>query len=821
MQEIRRKKVSVLGLRTAAPKVLRVVALVLLVGGVAAVVISYMRMKDRPEFRLRSGPAQLSTEVKSVIENLERREMNEKGDRLKLYMKATRDIIFTDGHHELENVYLEVYPEQGDHPDKISAQRTVSNEDATVFWFNGAVQIETRDRLVVKSEAIGYDLKNESGEVTAPVVFERENVTGRADAATLNARAKLLELRGNVEITVKPQEGGGAGARQAGIPNVNLRGQPVTMKSQRASFDQQRMSVIFVGGAVAEQGQDVMSGDSLGALLNEQRHVKTIEARGNSYLRTSQPGRSAEVFAGDMNFHFDDAQKLQRANASTNVRARTLDADSEVELRTPGAADLDFVVQEGRSVLKEMRAGARPVVTMAAPKSKAGDPRAASKRLTADSVRLQWRAKGKDLERAEADGNSELVIDPAAPGPAAERKTLNAARFVCLFQEANNLARTCDATGGARARIDPLQPTPQRGTRTLTSSQMTARFAPQTQDVERIDAEGEARFQERERTLASQNMAAVFGAQQALERVDAAGDAKFNEQDRNGQSAQMSYTAADEVIRLRGGEPTVWDSRARLKAAEIDSDTRNKISHARGKVSTTYYSQEQTNGAAPFKNTKSPVFIASSAAEFQHETGIGVYTGAARAWQDDNFVKADRITLRRNERRMEAEGGVQSGLYQARRKEQGGARTVVPVFATSQRMFFNDPDRLLHYEGDVDIKQGTERITSAVADVYLLKDSYEVERTIAQRDVVVTQPGKRGTGDWAQYTAADETIVLTGSPARVADAERGTSESRRMMVYLREDRVVSDGGGGSGGEGPKQTTGRVRTTHKIRKQSGN
>src|SRR5919112_2917799 len=129
MQEIRRKKVSVIGLRAAAPRVLRVVALVLLVGGVAAVVISYMRMKDRPEFRLRSGPARLSTEVKSVIENLERREMNEKGDRLKLYMKATRDIIYTDGHHQLENVYLEVYPEQGDHPDKISAQRTVSNED--------------------------------------------------------------------------------------------------------------------------------------------------------------------------------------------------------------------------------------------------------------------------------------------------------------------------------------------------------------------------------------------------------------------------------------------------------------------------------------------------------------------------------------------------------------------------------------------------------------------------------------------------------------------------------------------------------------------
>jgi len=89
---------------------------------------------------------------------------------------------------------------------------------------------------------------------------------------------------------------------------------------------------------------------------------------------------------------------------------------------------------------------------------------------------------------------------------------------------------------------------------------------------------------------------------------------------------------------------------------------------------------------------------------------------------------------------------------------------------------------------------------------------YEVERTVSQRNVVVTQPGRRGTGDWGQYTAADETVVLTGNPARVEDAEKGDSESRRMTVYLRENRVVSDGG-----DAP-QSTGRVRTTHKIRKQ---
>lgn len=811
MQEIKRRKVSGLGLRIFAPKFVRVLALILLACGLAAVAVSYWRRKDNTEWRMRAGLARLSKDRVGEITNLEHREM--KGGRLWVVLRADLDVTYSDGHHELENVQLEVYPAVGDHPDKISSQRTITNEDNTQFIFTGNVVIETRDMLVAKAETVEYDVKTEIGNVTTPVTFERENISGSADAANLDAKNKRLELKGSAVITVKPDAGAQVNGSAANLPKMNLRGLPLTIKSAQATFDQTAMTLVFGGGATAEQGRDAMSGETLTGKLTEQKRVQYIQSRGNAYLRSMNEGHSAEVFAEQLDFYFNEDQKLIAAHAIKNVRANTIDADSDAHLITQGEADLDFAIQAERSVLKEMRAGERPVVTLAAPKSKAGDPRAANKRLTADTIRLAWHASGRDLERADANGNVELLVEPANPNPAADKKMLYAPSIQCEFYETGNLGKTFSASGGSKAIIEPLQQTEKRGTRTLTSQTMNAQFARDTQDVERIDAVGDARFQERERTLTSQKMVAVFApSTRALERVDAAGDAKFNEGDRNGQAATITYTAGDAVVRLRGGEPTVWDSRARLKAAEIDSDTVNKISNARGKVLTTYYSQEQTNGAAPFKNVKSPVFIASSAAEFQHEAGVGVYTGGARAWQDDNFIKADRIVLRREQKRMEGDGDVQSALYQARRKEADGSRVIVPVFATSRSMTYADADRLLHYETDVDIRQGTERITGAVADVYLLKDSYEVERTIMQRNVVVTQPGRRGTGDWAQYTAADETVMLKGNPAHVEDAEKGTSESSRIVVYLRENRVVSDGGDA------QQPTGRVRTTHKIRKQ---
>lgn len=804
MQEINRRKVAWIGLRARLPLVARVLALLFLCAGVAAVVVSLYRSRGLKEFVMRSGPAELSKEVVRVVEGYEHREM--KDNRLHILLRADKQITYTDGHHELENVHLEVYPEDGGpRPDRVTARRTVITDENMKVLFQGDVQIETRDALKARAEAVQYDIRGEVGVSDVPLTFERENVRGKADAATVDAKNKKLELRGGVEVVVEPRA-------EDGAPKTGPRSRPVTVRSQRGEFDQASMHLVFDGGATAEQERDVFSGDALHATLTQGRQIDRIEARGNSYLRSMSEGRAAELSSSEMDFYFDADQKIRYARATGNARGRSLDADAEVQFQTPGTLHADFVAEGAQSLLKEVRIENRPAVTLSAPKSKAGDPAAANKRLTADNVRLYWRVKGRDLERAEAEGSAELVVEPVHNLPTSDRKTLTAARFDCDFYEAGNLAKSFLAQGGTKAVIDPLQPSETRATRTLTSSRMTAQFVRETQDVERLDADGDARFTERDRTLTAQKMVGQFGTGQALQSVEARGDAKFNELDRNGQSQTMVYTAADETVRLRGGEPVVWDSRARLKAPEIDSDSRNKTSYARGRATTTYYSQEQTNGAAPFKKVKSPVFIVADQAEFQHETGVGIYTGNARAWQDDNFLRADRITLRREQKRMEGEGGVQSALYQARRKEASGARAVVPVFATSTRMFYSEPDRLLHYEGGVDIKQGTERITSGAADVFLAAETYEAERTVAERDVVVTQPGRRGTGDWAQYTAADETVVLTGNPARVEDAERGSSESRRLTVHLRDDRVVSDGGAG------RESTGRVHTKHKVKKQ---
>ncbi len=771
MQEITKKRAIAIGWRARAPLVARAGAIIILVAALLFVAVSYYRLRNNKPFRLKSEAPELSKEIKGIVEGYEQRLM--KGDRLYLWLKASRDITFMDDHHELEQVSLSVYPPVGEKPDQITANRAIYDPKTSVITFLGNVKIATKDDLKVNTESIAFDQNSEVAQTDAAISFERENVSGRSNGAIVEAKSKKLELKKDVEIIVAPET-----LKDPKAKPTSSRSRPVTIRSAKAVFEQATMKLFFSGGVTAEQERELMSGENLYATLNEQKRVQKVELRGNSYLRSMEEGRSAEVHSADMDFFLDKDQRLERAVAMRDAGGKSLDAESEWQLTGASLIEVLFQAQGDRSLLKQMRTEGRSVINLSAPKSKANDPRASSKRVTADTVKLIWRISGRDLDKAEAVGNAELFVDPVIKHAKADTQTLTAPRMDCDFFETGNLARTFTATGGAKVVVEPVQKVEDRGTRTLTSQKITAVFVKDTQDIERTDAQG---------------------------------DAKFNENDRNGVAANISFTSGDNTVRLRGGEPTVWDSRARTKAIELDSDLTNHVSYSRGKTATTYYSQVQTNGAVPFSKVNSPVYIVSERGEFYSDRGLAIYTGNARAWQDDNFVRADKLTIYLNEKKMDAEGRVQSEIYNTRRKGATGS-SIVPVSASADSMSYSDPNRTLHYEGNVDIRQGTERVTSGVADVYLFKESSEVEKTVAQRNVVLTQPNRKGTGDWIQYTSADEVAVLTGNPARVEDTEKGSTEGGRLTVNMRDGRVTADDVRGA------QSPGRVRSTHKVKRQ---
>ena len=143
------------------------------------------------------------------------------------------------------------------------------------------------------------------------------------------------------------------------------------------------------------------------------------------------------------------------------------------------------------------------------------------------------------------------------------------------------------------------------------------------------------------------------------------------------------------------------------------------------------------------------------------------------------------------------------------RRKENGKETSAPVYVSSRKMTYTRDSRLVRYDTDVDIRQGTDRILAGVANIYL-DERNELSRSDVQNNVVITQPNRRAVGDSAQYVAADESVTLRGNPARVDDAENGSSSGGQMTVYLRDNRVVSEG------KSKQNTAGRIRSVYKVK-----
>ena len=361
MEEIRKQKTVAIGVRAHLPLITRIVAICVLVAGVVFVGISYYKLRNNKPFRLKSETPELSKEITGIIEGYEQHVMKE--GRLYLLVKASRDITFSDGHHELENIDVAVYPPAGDKPDQITANRAIWIQKDSVITFLGSVNIETKDALKLKTESLTYDQINEVASTDAYLTFTRENVSGHCTGAVVEGKTKKLELKKDVEMIVAPEV-----AKDQNAKASKLRSRPVTIHSAHATFDQASMKLAFSGGVTAEQERDLVSGDNLYANLNQQKKLEKLELRGNSYLRTMETGRGAEMHAVDVDFYLDADQRAQRAVAMRDTRAASLDSDSDMVMTGASLVEANFQRLADRSVLKEMRTEGRSVMNLSAPK---------------------------------------------------------------------------------------------------------------------------------------------------------------------------------------------------------------------------------------------------------------------------------------------------------------------------------------------------------------------------------------------------------------------------------------------------------------------
>jgi len=568
-----------------------------------------------------------------------------------------------------------------------------------------------------------------------------------------------LELQGDVKIEIQNAQEGNLVRASAEFINYFKRSERLELKrkAEISTFQQNENSYL--------------SGDEIKADLFPSRKIKNVFVFGNASLKQAKEDRTVESSANEMRVFYSEKGQLKSADlikaASITVTPSEARDYSKATIFAP--QNIKFSFENG--ILSQVQTDGRTSITLAAASNR---PNASNRKLTADTMKTSFQPNGKEILRVEAIGNVSLEIEPVEKSSDSYKTIITAARLDCDFYEGNNI-KTCVATKDAKAKQEPFDST--RSLRILTAEKLVADFNRETQRIEKYEA------------------------------ID---KAKYSEADRNAIANQIVLTQSDATVRLRGGEPTIWDSRARAKASEIDWDTQNERSILRGKVATTYYNQRQTDGAMPFADQSAPVYVTSAMAEFDHRNEVAHYSGNVRAWQENNYVRAETLIIQARTKQMQGEGKVQSLLYNAKQRLPDGKEVKQPVYASSEKIFYTDDRRLLRYEGNVDIKQGVDRLKAEIAEVFL-DERNELKQTIAQRNVVITQPTRIATGDYAEYKAEEGLVILRGSPAVVRDAQEGELQGSQMQFYLRENRFLNQVD-----EKPEGKSSRTRSVYKIR-----
>ncbi|MBO0860769.1 MAG: LPS export ABC transporter periplasmic protein LptC [Chloracidobacterium sp.] len=769
-------------IREKIPAIGRIGSLLVLIVAIVIIVTAFIHARRQPPITvIPKGPSALHPNVLMVTEDYKYTQSDPKTGRDKIRMLAAKDIAYDDGHHELEKVDLTDFNVEPGKNLRIVSDRGVYLGNQSEVTFSGNVKVRSSDGLEVNTESLTYEQQTEIIRTDAPVQFRHEETSGSSLGATLRCKDHVLTLPKSARVVSADPD-----PKKNGAP-------PVEVTGDHAEYVEKDGTVKFEGNVNVTQGERWGRADMATGFVNPQtKRLERIEARGNSRLETREKGKASEAQSRDMDFLFDEGRRLKNSAAYGDAVARSLEPDSPREI-TAERIDITYKPNEKGSDVQLISAQGRAMMKLDAVLGSPKESDWSERVVQADSLQANMRDDGKNLARADATGSAVLTVTPKRihEGSHPEKKTLRAPKFTADFYETGNAIKTFVAEPNAIAEFDPIQPENKghggketdgrtknkRLTKTLSGKKMTANFSRQTQDVSDVTVDG---------------------------------DVKFIEGERVGVAARAVYTASNQNVAMRG-KPQLWDPSLRASADEIDTNIDINVSELRGRARTTYFSRETTGGAAPFKNNNQPVTIASDRAVIKHSEGAARYIGDARAWQGDDFVRAEYIELDKGERVMTAWNNAQSAFYDFEREVEKGRKEIVPVFASSDRITYTDANRTAHYEGSVKIRQGTDRIDSATADVVMDEQNKLVSMT-ASKDVVITQPMRRATGDQVVYTAANDTAILTGNSAIAEDHEQHVlTNSSKLTLHLRDVRIEANDDNNAGSGVRK----RVKTTHRI------
>lgn len=646
------------------------------------------------------------------------------------------------GRAALHDVSITVYGRNQDRSDQIYGADFSYDPVAKIVTADGEVRIDLEANSATATPA----------GTAAP---ETKNLIQiKTSALTFDESTGIAQTKAPIEFRVPEGNGAAVGALydshggvltlKSAVRLTSTGQRKATITGQSAIITKNPSKVVMQSARVVEP-QRVISADKVTVFLSDGNDIERITASGNLHAE-STGAKAFAVNAPEGELRMADANQARSGVLSGGVTfSNKGDAPAEGKA---GKVLLSFA--DGNRLAK---ARAQDSVQL-----KQG-PAGKSQELHAAALDLSIK-DGRFLEKAVTSGGPAEIVREQAPG----KTTISAGHFETVFNAQN---RPVSLYGTPDAKI--VDSIPGKPDRILTSRELTAKF----------NDKGE------------------------IVSADQNGDFHFQEGTQTASADRAKYVAADETI-LLSGSPRVVDSTqgVTLTADGIQLNRKTRNAFAQDSVKTTY-SKLSAQPSGAMLGSADPIHVTGMTATMNSETGIARYS-KARLWQGPNIVEAPTLSFDRAKRSLQALGGpgghVASVFVQ---KDKSGKLT--PVNVTSDKLSYVDAERKAVFSGNVIVRAQDATITSNTVQVILLpkkgqaenQSASQLERIEAQGDIKIEQGSRKASGSKLVYTAAEEKMVLTGTPEKlpsIFDAERGQISGDSLTFFTHDGRVLVGSG---------------------------
>jgi lipopolysaccharide export system protein LptA len=749
-----------------------------------------------------------------------------------------------NGNAELHNVNIVLYGRDSSRFDQIYGDDFSFDQKTGNVTAKGDVQIElvanpagtsgpdqslpkeVKNPIHLKTRDLVFNKDSGDAATDARVEFRMAQASGWAVGVRYAGKSNTLTLLSQVHIVTTGPDSSAINAEHGVITNdprvivldyPHLDREGVTMQSDHATFylgADNNVERIVANDHVSAETQPEKKGTSEGGppVRSRSDQAEFLLTGKQNLLRTG-------ILTGNVHVEQDGPQPIQgdAGRVILDFAARNAGRNEVQKIHAlDGARLIQHAVQDGAS---------QPIAQPAKSSGLASGPQ--NFELTAPAIDFILSA-GNVLDHAVTSGAAKIVITPASETAASQKTMVTAGKFTAQFAASDGKNRITDMHGAPDARV--VNSVPGAPDRVSTSEAVDAIFLPHG-GIDSITQQGNVAYTDN---------------QAPDKRMQA-------------WASTAHYTPADQILILTGSAPTAnprvtsGSMATTAKTVRINRATDDAL--AEGDVKTTYSDvKEQPDGA--LLASSSPIHVTARTMTAHHDSGLALYTGNARLWQDANIVEAPSIEFDRDRRFVTAQGtatqlartvlvqkeGVQkavdqsaapkstksstenpvskpkiSGKRSGRESQQESQKdnplgNSSPIAITAPKLTYSDTERKAHYEGGV-FAQGVDFTARAKsADAYLVPRNQtspnqsstglgsgqsQLDHMIAYDDVVITQPNRHADGQKLVYTVADDKFVLTGGPPTgppsIFDAEQGKITGVSLTFFRSDDRVLVEG----------------------------